>query len=811
MTLTELLSDSSVLHQLPIQNYVVLQHFIWVLYRVAENCQQNCMDAHNISLCVSPSLLWTADSMASVHHDVPLLIEFMVRNCVQIFGREVPSAFTAGKRLVRVRSESAGSNKYQVNVRKGSVSSTEMEYEESGDDAASPQSSLSKDSALTASDSNLFSEHEQCGHEKRGSVQTSGDATRVQRQGSAYSQKSNSGYGSHLRDSDAVEKRKSYIRSNSADIRASTESLNETGGSLPSSLPDEDSFFAGDLPASGSMPSLCDDDDEMKEPEAVRRSSIPVRRSSIPTTYSTLPTSPTMTKGCSGLPRRQTPPTIPPATRRLPGQPPAAPNLVERKERPGGTNQGHTDGSKGWSQPLRQNQRSPVARRKNGMSCQSMPSSPETGRILENKPVKGHHKPPSYDWAVEQVARKSPGSMSHYVRQSWQADSVPESLSLDVMQSNVNSLVDSSPSPMCSMNNPMSSTSYKSAKSRFYVPASYTTVVTAEVSSGSQRKPSITTVIHPIVHVEGSPQPTKKRSMFYHRVSTSGPSTLPTRGSRAKKGGNMAQTPEGINQNNYYRPEDDVAAETSQHRSSTFSSVRARSRDESLSAFAHSTDISDFKIGHHSRHQTAPGRRSTTEPNTPVGSYKNESYLTSSSVGASPLLSSKEHEEEYPSVFTRKHTRSYSNATRPHDFRSTVRRIKSVDQLREQLDSSGVDSSPLPDRKAVMSIFERHSSVNNDSPSSQPFHLKTDITGRYVGIPQNSARGGLNGQFSKLMHHPLQTIRSMPERRSFPVRSRTLPLQHSFDSAMDDRSPDEEFSPEEERNELFSGMEESYV
>jgi hypothetical protein len=811
-----------VLGQLPIQNYIVLRHFIWVLYRVAENSEHNSMDAHNISLCVSPSLLWTADSMASVHHDVPILIEFLVTNCVQIFGREVPAAFTSGKRLVRVRSESVGSNKYQVNHRKGSVSSTEMEDEESGDDAASPQSSLSKDSALTASDSNLFSEHEQCGHEKRGPVQVSSDGTCGQRQNSMYSQKSNSGYSGH-RESDAAEKRKSYIRSSSAETRMSTESLHEAGGSLPSSLPDEDSFFVGDIPASGSMPSLCDDNSEMNEPEAMRRTSIPE-------SYSTMPSSPTKTKH-AGLQRRQTPPTIPPMTRRLPGQPPAAPNLVERKERPGVTSPGDPNG--GWSRPLRQSGRSPVAQRKNEMSSKSMPSSPETNRAVENESVKGHPKLPPYGWAVEQVARKSPGSLSHYVQQSWQQEPVPKSLSLDVMQPYANSRMNSSPRPRSPRNSPMSSTSYRSAKSRFYVPSSYTTVVTAEVSSGGQRKPSITTVIHPIVHVEGSPQPTKKRSMIYHRVSTSGPSTLPTRGSRARKAGGMAQTTEDMNTKYYYRPDNDVATETSQqHRSSTFSSVRAQSRDDALSAFAnktnisrdqalsafaHNTNTSDFKTGHRSRHQSTPTRKAVTEPNTPVGSFKDESpYLTSSSVGQSPLLSSKEKKEEeieYPPMFSRKPNRAQSTVGHSSDFKSTVRRIKSFDQLREQFDSSGVDSSPLPDRKAVMSIFERNSSINNDSASSsQPFHLKTDISGRYVGIPHNLAQGGRNSQQVKTVHHPLQVTRSMPERRGFVVRSRTLPLQRSFDSAMDDRSPEEfEFTPEEERGELFSGMEESYV
>ncbi|XP_062511374.1 rho GTPase-activating protein 20-like [Corticium candelabrum] len=39
-----------VMDRLPLCNYIVLRHFMWVLYRVAENSEHNSMDAHNIAI-----------------------------------------------------------------------------------------------------------------------------------------------------------------------------------------------------------------------------------------------------------------------------------------------------------------------------------------------------------------------------------------------------------------------------------------------------------------------------------------------------------------------------------------------------------------------------------------------------------------------------------------------------------------------------------------------------------------------------------------------------------------------------------------
>lgn len=799
---------SSVIDRLPLCNYVVLRHFMWVLYRVAENSGHNSMDAHNIAVCVSPSLLWTAESMSTVRHEVPPLIEFMVTNCVRMFGNEVPSAFTAGKRLVRVRSESEGTNRFRIHHRPDnvqtpdSVSSTEMEYGESGDEGASPQSTLSKDSALTASDSNLYTEHEQFDCEKRGLMQTAGDATLGRRRSSVYSRNSSSEYGSHRKPSDTKDKRRMFLRSNSDDVRGSCESLDANGGSLPSSLPDDNSFFADDLPTSGSMPSLCGD-------EGTLDSRI-VRKNSIPRTYSDIPTSPTKLKNHPMLQRRQTPPKIAPATRRLPGQPPGAPNLVERRERPGHS---HSNTSGGWSRPLRQSRRSPVAqRRKYGLASKSAPASPESDRPLDGLQRNEALLPPSYDWAVEQNARAAPGSMSHYIQQSWQHEPLTEPQSLDIHHRS-NSVFESSPSPASTLNSPLSSTSYKAAKSRFYVPASYTTVVTAEVSSEGRRNPNVTTVIHPIIHGEGSPsRPTKKRSMFYHRVSTSGPVSPPTRQPRRVRSVDADRHLEGKKQNYFYQPEDEVALEGMRCRSSTFSSVRAWSNDEALSSCVRSTDLSDFEVGRpRPRLQTAPSQRSATEPNTPVGSYRNESYLSSSSEGISPLLGSRRPTSGNQRLISQRSTSSTDSS--PRSFKGNVRRIKSVDQLRERINSSGVDSSPLPDRRAVVSAFENRAAVNSkDSPSSRPLQLTTDISGRYVGVTQRSSTNPHRlGLRSKSIHNPLRITMSAPGRHLVPVRSRHLPLQRSFDSAMDDLSPDEEYTPDEERTVLFPGLEESYV
>ncbi|XP_062510343.1 uncharacterized protein LOC134186392 [Corticium candelabrum] len=725
----------------------------------------------------------------------------MVTNCVQIFGNEVPFAFTAGKRLVRVRSDSDGT-KYRIHSKqdnmlpRDSVSSTEMEYGESGDEAASPQSTISKDSALTASDSNLYTEQEQSSSNRRESTGSRGNNTAGNRRhGSSYSWKSSSGCGGSVSERDAVEKRGAFCRSKSDDVRVSSESLNGNGGSLPSSLQEDTPFLSGEITASGSMPSLCGEDDMLDTKM--------MAPAGLPRTYSDIPTSPTKLKSHPMLQRRQTPPKAPPATRRLPGQPPTAPNLVERRERPGAAGQGYVDVSGGWSRPLRQSRVSP--RRKHGMGSKSAPSSPETDRALETGQSSRNISLPSYDWAVEQNARVSPGSMSHYVQQSWQLESAnkPSRIALDRSYS-----VGVTTSTASELSTSLGSMSYKAAKSHFYVPHTqasvpeYTTVVTAEVLSGGQMKPNMTTVIHPIIHGKDSPsQSTKKKTMFYHRVSTSGAATPPTRTDLPNfKSKSRSLDTWQKKQGYFYQPESNRDLEVPFHRSSTYSSVRNKSRkDEAFSSFVKDTDMSDFQVNRpRSRHRGLSQKfsfseRSVTEPNIPLTSYQHEVRTSSS-------MDSCENE-------MRKFDCDFGlSGSFPE-----VRRIKSVDQLRQRLESSGVDSSPLPDRRAVVSAFESRSAENFKKPySSRPFQLKTDISGRYVGLTQPSSHIGAFRRYSPSGHNSPGLL-SASSKHHGPPRLRRLPLQRSFDSAMDDISAEEDSTPDEENSELFSGLEESFV
>ena len=153
-----------VLDSLPAANYTVLRHVFWLLSHFAENADMNSMNAYNISVCISPSILWPETSMSTVRNEVPPLIEFIIDRCQEVFSPELPIIFRQGeeKRLVRVQSEGDGKSKWRR--RKGvggkirnSTSSTDMDYGESTDDAAT--STLSMQSNDSTSEKLVMTAH----------------------------------------------------------------------------------------------------------------------------------------------------------------------------------------------------------------------------------------------------------------------------------------------------------------------------------------------------------------------------------------------------------------------------------------------------------------------------------------------------------------------------------------------------------------------------------------------------------------------------------------------------------------------------
>ncbi|KAG1677877.1 Rho GTPase-activating protein 20 [Nymphon striatum] len=163
----QILHTRRIMSELPKCNFILLQHFMCVLYHIAQKSAVNMMVASNLAICVGPSLM-----TPSYHHHssspsentakaIPALVEFLINNCAAVFGSDTLKLF--GNPPDRDPSR-------QDSERRDDSSIDSLEREFIGE--SSPKlhnssrnkmslSNLSRDSGLTLSDTQLYTPDEE--------------------------------------------------------------------------------------------------------------------------------------------------------------------------------------------------------------------------------------------------------------------------------------------------------------------------------------------------------------------------------------------------------------------------------------------------------------------------------------------------------------------------------------------------------------------------------------------------------------------------------------------------------------------------
>ena len=75
------------LSRIPACNLGLLKRILCVLHHIQLLSEENKMTSYNLSLCISPSLLWHKDHI-DLSSGAPA-VEFMIDRCVELFGSEV--------------------------------------------------------------------------------------------------------------------------------------------------------------------------------------------------------------------------------------------------------------------------------------------------------------------------------------------------------------------------------------------------------------------------------------------------------------------------------------------------------------------------------------------------------------------------------------------------------------------------------------------------------------------------------------------------------------------------------------------------
>ncbi|XP_054992726.1 T-cell activation Rho GTPase-activating protein [Sorex araneus] len=84
--------------KLPRPNLLLLKHLIYVLYLISKNSETNKMDASNLAICVGPNMLardndqnLSFEAQKDLNNKVKSLVEFLIDNCLEIFGENIPA------------------------------------------------------------------------------------------------------------------------------------------------------------------------------------------------------------------------------------------------------------------------------------------------------------------------------------------------------------------------------------------------------------------------------------------------------------------------------------------------------------------------------------------------------------------------------------------------------------------------------------------------------------------------------------------------------------------------------------------------
>lgn len=86
----KLKSTKHLLSRLPKWNYILLKHFMCLFHYIAAQAALNKMDAHNISVCVAPSIFHKLDRPNDVESSFKAIafVEFLINNSESLFGTD---------------------------------------------------------------------------------------------------------------------------------------------------------------------------------------------------------------------------------------------------------------------------------------------------------------------------------------------------------------------------------------------------------------------------------------------------------------------------------------------------------------------------------------------------------------------------------------------------------------------------------------------------------------------------------------------------------------------------------------------------
>ncbi|XP_032959535.1 T-cell activation Rho GTPase-activating protein [Rhinolophus ferrumequinum] len=84
--------------KLPRPNHLLLKNLVSVLYLISKNSEVNKMDASNLAICVGPNMLTrendqtlSFEAQKDLNNKVKTLVEFLIDNCFEIFGENIPA------------------------------------------------------------------------------------------------------------------------------------------------------------------------------------------------------------------------------------------------------------------------------------------------------------------------------------------------------------------------------------------------------------------------------------------------------------------------------------------------------------------------------------------------------------------------------------------------------------------------------------------------------------------------------------------------------------------------------------------------
>ncbi|XP_029214008.2 uncharacterized protein LOC114977474 isoform X3 [Acropora millepora] len=136
-------------------NYELLKRFMCVLYHIADNAEINNMNAYNLAVCISPSMLWAPNSSnippTEQSNVVPPVIQFLIEHCVEIMGDSVKTVLGDRSEIAVNHVTSDSESGIQDSRTALSQSSTD-----DGIESPEPLSPKGERTSIHSSDSNLY-------------------------------------------------------------------------------------------------------------------------------------------------------------------------------------------------------------------------------------------------------------------------------------------------------------------------------------------------------------------------------------------------------------------------------------------------------------------------------------------------------------------------------------------------------------------------------------------------------------------------------------------------------------------------------